>query len=130
MSEHVTVEELGPARLGPIAARMAEPQPAFAGVMTAIEAQERSVFAGYEGRYVETGALRASLTETAAAGAIRELTPTGATFGSSIFYARFQGTTGSGSHGPPSAILRASQAEASLAARAIKDYVLYGVSAP
>ena len=120
------VQELGPARLGEIAERMLAPAPAFEALIGPLEQEERSVFERYAGRYVQTGALKASLTSSGADGAVRRLTPAGLTFGSSIFYGRFQGTQGPGDHEPPSAILRATGAEGALAAKTLAEYVMHG----
>jgi hypothetical protein len=121
----VTVEELGPANLGVIAARMAAPE--FGDrVFRAAETEEERIFDSYGGKYVRTGLLKGSLTEHDAPGAIRVLRPGELLFGTSVWYARFQGTTGTGRHSPPSAILKASAVEAAAAAADLKDYILYG----
>jgi hypothetical protein len=121
----VTVEELGPAHLGVIAARMAEPL--FPdGVFRAAERAEATIFESYGGKYVDTGALRASLTEREAEGAVRELRPGEMLFGTTVYYARFQGTTGVGRHSPPSAIIKATAIEAAAAAAGLRDYIMYG----
>jgi hypothetical protein len=120
------VEELGPVRLAGVAERFARPEVAFGAVLREFESEERSIFASFAGKYVRTGALRASLTDAAASGAIRHLTPSGATFGSSIWYARFQGTSGPERHGRPSAILKVTAREAELATRTLMEFILHG----
>jgi hypothetical protein len=120
------IEELGPTKLAGVAERASHPGLAFGSVMRAMESEERSVFERYGGKYVDSGDLRASLTSVAASGAIRILTPWGGVFGSSVWYGKFQGTQGPGSHRPPSAILRATEAEARLASRSLLEYILHG----
>lgn len=127
-STFIEVEELGPAKLDEIAARMAEPE-FSARTFRAAEDAEQSIFDSYGGKYVDTGALKASLTQREAEGALRVLTPGMLLFGTSVWYARFQGTTGQGSHGPPSAIVKASSIEAEIAALDLKDYILHGSQA-
>lgn len=119
----VTVEELGPARLGAIATRMLAPE-FGSSVFGVLEAEAGKAFAG--GKYVRTGALRASLTSMTAPGAVRTLTPGSLKFGTSIWYAKYQGTTGPGRHRPPSALLKPSRTMAAAGAMSTKNYILYG----
>lgn len=73
-----------------IARRMTRLQPAFREVTRVLEAGEERVFAG--GKFTDTGALRNSLTQPHANGAIREIHGDSLEFGTSIPYARYQHT--------------------------------------
>lgn len=55
-----------------------------------LQANESAIFASHGGKYVKTGALRASLTEPKGAGAVRRPARQSLNFGTSIYYARFQ----------------------------------------
>ena len=122
---YVSVEETKPRLLADMTERLLNPE-FGAATIEVFEQEERTIFGSYSGKYVQTGALMASLTERGAAGAIRELRPGGFTFGTSIWYARFQGTTGKGNHRPPSAILKASALEAAAAAHDLREYIMHG----
>lgn len=76
-------------RLSDIVHRMLHAEPAFEKVERVLEAGEARHFAQQRGRYVRTGALRDSLTQAHAPGAIREIHGDAITFGTSIFYAKF-----------------------------------------
>ncbi len=121
----IELEELGPTRLAGVAERLATPEVAFAALMRDFEAEERSIFASYAGKYVQTGALMASLTGSGS-GAIRELTPGGLAFGTSVWYGVFQGTTGDGDHRPPSAIMKMPESVRAGASKLLMEYVLHG----
>jgi hypothetical protein len=71
--------------LAGIAVRSVHLDPAFELAFRAQERAQRAPFAG--GKLVDSGALRASLTQPSAAGAIREAHGTEAEFGTSISYA-------------------------------------------
>jgi hypothetical protein len=62
--------------------------PAFDDVLDMLEKVHATHFARLNGRYVRTGATKASLTG-AGAGAIREADDNSLSFGTSIFYAHF-----------------------------------------
>jgi hypothetical protein len=72
-----------------IAERMKDAKPAFELVEKILESGEERHFNSLKGRYVDTGALKASLTDGNANGAIREAHADELTFGTSIYYARF-----------------------------------------
>jgi hypothetical protein len=55
--------------------------------MDYLEHRELLMFAG---RYVDTGALAASLTQSQAVGAVREITPHSLKFGSTVWYGKYQ----------------------------------------
>jgi hypothetical protein len=61
--------------------------PVFRKEMRMLERREMVMFAG---KYVDTGRLRASLTQESAPGAVREILPNGFKFGSSIWYGKYQ----------------------------------------
>lgn len=127
---NVTVEILGGAEaeamLLSIERRALRPTEGLRRSFRALEEGEQALFAGYGGKYVQTGALERSLTEPDAADAVREAHGAEAEFGSSVFYARFQGTEGVGHHAGPSAVLRATQAEADAAGALMLEYVVRG----
>ncbi|HEY1437362.1 MAG TPA: hypothetical protein VGG82_07655 [Casimicrobiaceae bacterium] len=77
------------ALLGQMSERAANMTEVFQGEIRYMEEFEQSLFAGYGGRYVKTGKLRASLTEPGA-DAVRDVNPKGMVFGTHVFYARFQ----------------------------------------
>jgi hypothetical protein len=89
-----------------MASRCKRPAGAFEQVFRAFEANEREIFEGYGGKYQDTGATMRSLTQPEATGAIREAHGGEFVFGTSIWYAKFQGTTGKGRHHDPSAIVK------------------------
>lgn len=72
-----------------IAERMRDAKPAFELVEKILEAGEERHFNSLKGRYVLTGALKESLTNGDANGAIREAHADELEFGTSIYYARF-----------------------------------------
>lgn len=107
-------------RLDGIAHRMQNAQPAFEDVARILEAGEQRHFDSLRGRYVRTGALRDSLTEESANGAIREAHGDSLTFGTSIFYARFLRRK------KKSAVLVLKPLERKQASQAIMDFVTGG----
>jgi hypothetical protein len=119
------ITETDPELLPGIVERLLAPGPGLAAI-DAFERGEATLFESYGGKYVETGDLRASLTNSGAAGAVRLLTPEEFTFGTSVWYAIFQGTTGPGNKKAPSAILEPTALEAAAAAFGLKEYVLKG----
>jgi hypothetical protein len=109
------------ARLEGIEERILELEPAFDEVMGVLESSERRLFDSYNGRYVDTGDLRDSLTEPHADGAIRELHHDGAEFGSSIPYAVYQ------REGGRSAVMRFDEADENEVAAIVLRYIVEGV---
>ena len=65
-------------------------QPGFEAAMQLLEEGEKRLFKRYGGKYVDTGALMASLTQPLANDAIRDAHAQHADFGTSVWYARFQ----------------------------------------
>jgi len=116
------------AMLDGIEGRAANPAPGLAELIPELEERERALFDSYHGKYVDTGATRDSLIHTHAIGAIREVHGGQFIFGTSIWYAKFQGTTGFGSHSPPSAILKLPDGSAELASKVGARYVVDGFS--
>jgi hypothetical protein len=122
---YITVRADPPGLLDEISGRMIAPEFGLETI-EAFEKEEATIFESYAGKYVKTGALKASLTESDASGAIRELLPGEFKFGTSIWYAVFQGTTGPGSKQPPSAVLKVSALEAAAAASDLTEYIMKG----
>jgi hypothetical protein len=107
--------------LAVIGRRMRDARPAFERVMPVLEAGEARHFAGLGGRFVMSGALRDSLTQASANGAIRETHGSHLVFGTSIFYARFQ------RKGRKSAVLVVKPKEKRQAATTIMDWIVEGI---
>lgn len=101
-----------------IARRMLDARPAFEAVEKILESGEERHFASLRGRYVRTGALKASLTQPDANGAIREAHADELVFGTSIYYARFLRRK------RKSAVLVLKPIERRSASRTILDYVM------
>ena len=101
-----------------IAKRMEHARPAFEAVSEILEAGEERHFSGLRGRYVRTGALRDSLTQPDANGAIREAHADELVFGTSIYYARFLRRK------RKSAVLVLKPLERKAASKTILDYVM------
>jgi hypothetical protein len=72
-----------------ISARMLDVSPALAAQVRALELSEEATFAGLAGRYVDTGAVRRSLTMSGSDGAVRRLSRSSLDFGTGFHYARF-----------------------------------------
>lgn len=75
--------------LAGVAGRMSNAQPAFTEIERILEAGEQRQFNRLHGKYVRTGATRASLTQPSANGAIRQAHADELIFGTSIWYAKF-----------------------------------------
>lgn len=119
------------ADLARIAERMALPGPTLELEMRVLEQTEATLFAGYGGKYVQTGATLASLTQSSAEGAIRRIHGASIEFGTSIWYAKFQREIGGPSGKPrgrkrvgPSKILKLTDADRASAARLVMDSIL------
>jgi hypothetical protein len=102
--------------------RMQHAGPAFDEVATSLEEGEKRHFTRLRGRYVDSGDLMASLTQSTANGAIRDSHADELVFGSSIYYAKFL------RKGKKSAVLVLLPKERKTAAKTILDYVTYGVN--
>lgn len=76
-------------RIAKLSLRFIHLEPIRERVMNIFEQGEERHFNRQKGRYVRTGALRDSLTQPNANGAIREAHGDEFVFGTSIFYARF-----------------------------------------
>lgn len=103
-----------------VSRRMAHPEPAFKEVLKDLEEGEKRLFARYKGKYVDTGALMASLTQDSAEGAIREAHYDELVFGTSIIYAQYQ------RKGKKSAVLVLQPKTRREASKKVLDYVVYG----
>lgn len=77
------------ALLEDISERLDDPTPLLEGAMKVLELSETSLFDRLAPHFDLTGATRASLTQTDARGAIREIHGVEARFGTSIWYAKF-----------------------------------------
>ena len=106
-----------------IAGRARDPEAALRRVFPVFEKAELELFDHYGGKYVASGATRDSLTKPDAKGAVRTVKGTTFVFGSTIWYAKFQGTTGVGEHSPPSAILKLTSEMAKEASDAVLAYI-------
>jgi hypothetical protein len=76
--------------------RLQDLRPALEDVSDLLESGEQRLFDQMRGKYVRTGRLRESLTNSLSADAIRSITGDTLVFGTSVYYARFQqkiGTT-------------------------------------
>jgi len=103
------------------------PAPGLEAIYPELEARERELFGEYHGKYVNTGALKASLTQPEGTDALREAHGSEAVFGTKVWYAIYQGTTGVGSHGPPSAIMDMPEAvKHATASEAVVRYIVEG----
>lgn len=69
--------------------RMIHAEPAFTRIERILEAGEQRQFNRLHGKYVRTGATRASLTQPTANGAIRQAHADELVFGTRIWYAKF-----------------------------------------
>lgn len=115
------------------ARRIILPEPALEAGMSILEEGERDLFEALGGKYVQSGDLRGSLTESSAMGAIREAHGQTLSFGSSIWYAHFQRRIG-GPSGKPrgrkrvgrSQVLQASRVERAAVREAVLAYVMRG----
>lgn len=110
-----------------ISERFEDAEPAFEQVIPILEAGEERHFATLRGRYVDTGALKASLTRSGAAGAIRDTSDDELVFGTSIPYARYLRGGRSNRRGTKkSAVLVLKPPERKKASETILDYVVEG----
>lgn len=75
--------------LNNIARRMHNARPAFEEAAKILEEGEKRHFARLRGRYVDSGALLASLTQPSANGAIRDAHADELIFGTSLYYAKY-----------------------------------------
>ena len=110
-----------------IAGRARNPTPGLMELVPELEKAERELFDSYHGKYVDTGATRDSLVHSFSEGAIREIHGGEFVFGTSVWYAKFQGTTKPpGYHSPPSAILKLPEGGAEVASKVGARYVIHG----
>lgn len=107
-------------RLEGISARMKNARPAFDEVAGVLEEGEQRHFARLRGKYVDSGALLASLTQPSANDAIRDAHADELVFGSSLYYAKYL------RKGKKSAVLVLLPKERKTAAKTILDYITYG----
>jgi hypothetical protein len=76
-------------KLKRVSLRMVNAQPAFKAIEDILEAGEKRIFNRLRGKYVDTGALMESLTQSSANDAIRDAHAVGLDFGTAVWYARF-----------------------------------------
>lgn len=76
-------------KLKRVALRMVNAQPAWKSIEEILEAGEERIFTRFRGKYVDTGALKESLTQSSANDAIRDAHAFGLDFGTSVWYARY-----------------------------------------
>ena len=114
-----------------ISERMLDVAPALAEQVRMLEASEAATFADLGGRYVDTGAVRRSLTMSGAEGSVRRLSRSSLDFGTSFFYARFltehvgPGTEGGGLARPlPVAVLKLTPAVVDEAGQAVMHHIV------
>lgn len=114
-----------------LADRMSAPVLGMNREFEILEEAEKALFASYGGKYHETGALEASLTQSEANGAIRRWHGNSIEFGTSIWYAMFQRTIGGPSGKPrgrvrtgPSKILKFTPATRRAAVELVADRIM------
>jgi hypothetical protein len=114
-----------------IAERMLDVRPALREQTRTLEASEEATFAGLGGRYVDTGAVKRSLTMSGTQGAIRRLDGQELLFGTDIFYARFltehvgpQTEAGGLKRPRPVAVMKLEPATAEVAGRAVARHIV------
>lgn len=104
-----------------ISDRMRDSRLAFLQVIPVLESGEERHFRSLRGKYVDTGALRDSLTQGTANGAIREAHGDQLIFGTSLHYARFLRKK------KKSAVLVLKPTEKKLASELILGHIMRGV---
>jgi hypothetical protein len=109
------------AKLEGIEQRILDHEPAFDEVMSVLERSEERLFDAWNGRYVDTGATKASLTQPDADGAIREAHAQSAEFGTSIPY-----TVYLREHGR-SAVMRFDEADQAEVSAVVLRYIMEGL---
>jgi len=116
-----------------IATRLLDMSPALRAEERVLEVQEQGVFAQHAGRFVDTGALKNSLTMPNAPGAVRKVSATSLQFGTSIKYARFQTehigpeTEAGGMARPlPVAILKITEETRRVVAKDLMNHAVHG----
>jgi hypothetical protein len=115
-----------------ISDRLEDMAPLFEREITRLQESEVAHFAALGGRFVRTGALRASLTTQAAPGAIRRVEAHHLEFGSAIYYAPFQvehpgpptPAGGLQRRGHPSAVLELTEQERRAITEDMGSYVM------
>lgn len=107
-------------RLEGISHRMLHLQPVMPSVERIWESGEARLFAGLRGKYQDTGALLAAMTQPTANGAIRQHHADELVLGTSLYYAKYQ------RKGKKSAVLVLRPTEKKQASRAIIDFIAEG----
>lgn len=69
--------------------RVVAPGPLMASEFAVLAQEEQKIFSELGGRYVDTGRTERSLTDLAGPDAVREITPEGILFGTSVPYAGY-----------------------------------------
>lgn len=101
-----------------IAHRLTHAEPAFMEVARILEKGEQRLFARLGGKYVNTGATRASLTQATANQAIREAHADELVFGTRVWWAKFL------RKGKKSAVLVLMPTERKQVRQVVLDYVM------
>jgi hypothetical protein len=113
--------------LAGIARRAMLPYVAYEEIFRLFEADEAAIFASWDGKYVRTGATRASLTQPDANAVLREMHGArGFAFGSNVPYARFVGRRRAHRKRISPILIKASEARAVITAEMMKRYILKG----
>lgn len=105
--------------LAGVAQRLVNAEPAFVEVERILERGEQRLFKRLRGKYVDTGATMASLTQPTANHAIRQAHADEVVFGTSVWYARFLRRKSK-----KSAVLVLQPTERKAAAETILDFVM------
>lgn len=105
-----------------IAVRLRNARPAFELVLRLLERGEERLFKRFRGKYVDTGALKASLTQPDANDAIRVAHADELEFGTKLFYAKYLTDKNR-----KSAVLRLLPKERKEANATILEYIMHGV---
>lgn len=114
--------------------RLATPEAMMAQQIEILEESERAIFEAHGGRYVQTGALRDSLTQSSADNAIRRQLGGTLEFGTGVWYAKFQRNIGGPSGKPrgrkrvgPNQVLRLTPAVRREAVARIRERLYEGL---
>lgn len=122
----VEIEPIGFAHavktLAGVRMRLLNAKPAYEVILEMLEKGEQRLFTRLGGKYVDTGDLKASLTQGTANEAIREAHVDQLVFGTEIYYARFHKDKRG-----KSAVLKLQPTERKLAAKSLLDYALQGL---
>jgi hypothetical protein len=113
--------------LASMARRIEAPHIAVEEIFRLFERDEGAIFDSWGGKFVRTGALRASLTSDVG-GALREDHGTTMRFGSDLPYAWYVGRHGKGHPKASPVLLKATEARAVLAGELMLRYIAHGAA--